>query len=260
MTAGASELRRPANQAKPRNPPIRRKTVLNRPKDFSKPLHNLEREQFCRLIANGMKVADAYTRAGYKGSGEARSDLRNAPDVVGRLNWMLGERVKREAMRVPPEEKVLADSKARLLRELERIAYSRITDVVAWERKPVFNAAGDVTGFVDEMEAKPSHGLSADTIAGIKSVKTKAGAIQIETQDKLQALEKLMKFHGIGNEPPAAAPVTVNQLNVGDVSAVEAARKVAYMLAAIQSRGQLIAPEPEPAMVDVTPKPDGSQG
>lgn len=260
MTAGAKV--RPVaapNQPKP-NRPIRRKQVLKKPTDYSSPLKNVARETFCRLVASGMKVIDAYAKAGYKGERHARFELRHAPDCVGRIDWMLRERVKRDTMRAPSGEKAILDSRARLLRELERAAYSKISDVVAWERRPIYSAEGDAVGFADEIEARPSHSLTDDVLGAVKSVTTKSGQLKIELHDKMSALEKLMKFHGIGNEPPAAAPVTVNQLNVGDVSAVEAARKVAYMLAAIQSRGQLIAPEPEPAMVDVTPKPDGSQG
>lgn len=63
---------------------------------------------------------------------------------------------------------------------------------------------------------------------------TKSGALKVDMHDKLNAMNSLAKVLGLWQEPTPQAPsVTVTQLNVGDVAAVEVARRLAYLLASV---------------------------
>lgn len=221
--------------------------------DPSRPLRLAQREVFAQLIANGVPAPDAYRRAGYSGGDDARWDLRRAADVDLRVNWLLGERIRADAIARQRSEKKIIDARLRLVREFERIAYSSLGDVVAWDRKPIIDADGSLQGFADEVVATPSHKLSRDAMAAVKSVKTKAGKIQIDMHDKLNAMNALAKVLGMVQDvAPLPTAVTVNQVNVGDVTALEVARRVAFLLA---SAGQAMTPKDErgePMTVDAT--------
>jgi len=220
------------------------KTSAKRPKgavDPSQPLRLSQREVFAQFVANGVPVPEAYRRAGYSGGDDARWDLRRAADVDLRVNWLLGERIRADAIARQRSEKEIVDARLRLVREFERIAYSSLGDVVAWDRKAIIDLDGSVQGFTDELVATPSHKLSRDAMAAVKSVKTKAGKIQIDMHDKLNAMNALAKVLGMVQDvAPLPSSVTVNQVNVGDVPALEVARRVAFMLA---SAGQAMTPQ-----------------
>jgi hypothetical protein len=207
--------------------------------DPSRPLHNLKREQFCQLVAQGVKSVEAYETAGYHGSKVERSQLRNAPEVVERINWLLNYRVQTSAQSQFRPEKKLGDAKLRLVRELERLAYADIREIVSWDRKAQLSPDGDVIGVADEIIAQPSHKLSRSAAASIKSVTTKSGALKLETHDKLAALRDLAKVLGVGSEfDVPVQTVTLNQINVQS-GAIDDVRRIAFLLAAAEN-----APKP----------------
>ncbi len=85
----------------------------------------------------------------------------------------------------------------RLIRELERLAYADARDVVQWDRKPQLDDQGNVVGFIDEMNVTPSHLLTKDAAAQIRSITTKSGMLKVEVHDKLTALRDLAKVLGL---------------------------------------------------------------
>jgi hypothetical protein len=50
-----------------------------------------------------------------------------------------------------------------VIRELERIAYSDIRDVVQWNREPELDSDGNAIGFNDTMTVTPSQSIDPGT-------------------------------------------------------------------------------------------------
>jgi hypothetical protein len=119
----------------------------------------------------------------------------------------------------------IADARLRVIRELERIAYSDIRDVVQWNREPALDSDGNVIGFKEAMTVTPSRLLTREQTAQIKSVTTKSGRLKFETYDKLRALAQLAKILGVAPEPHSSrvnnTQVNVAQVNVGSDNALE---------------------------------------
>jgi hypothetical protein len=239
-------------QATPRN--IRRVTV-----DPKKPLAHTPREMFAQAIARGIDVETAYRQAGYKGNRDSRGSLRRAPDVEARVNCLLQERINADTRARHRREKPIADLKTKVVRELERLAFSDARDVVQWGREAVVDRNGNVTGFEERVSPTPSRNLSAAAAAAVKGVTTKAGSLKVELHDKLQALDKLAKILGLMQDATPSS-VTVNQVNVsqGNDTALEAARRLAFAIEAARVAGQLAAPaktiEGEAITLGDTPK------
>jgi len=205
---------------------------LNGAIDPSKPLRVAQRELFAQMVASGVPVKDAYRRANYSGGDDARWDLRRSVDVDLRVNWLLQERIRRDTERRHRSEKKLDDIRMRVLRELERVAFTDVRDLTQWDRKSVIGDDGTVQGFRDELMPTPSHMLTAAQAAAIRCITTKGGALKIDVHDKLVALDKLARALGLFQDAaPAASSVTVNQVNVGESTALEAARRLAFALA-----------------------------
>ena len=183
------------------------------------------------MVAQGIPVRDAYARAGYKGSDQARSDLRRSFDVDARVKWLLMRRVEADTEARHKSEKKRGDLKDRVLEELARVALSDARDLVQWDREPILDEQGNVQGFRDVMTATPSRKLSRSQAAAVRSVTTKSGALKIDVHDKLAALDKLARALGLFTDSaPVSQSITVNQVNVGEVQALEAARRVAFLL------------------------------
>jgi len=214
--------------------------------DPSKPLANTRRELFAQMISEGIPAQVAYKRAGYTGGDDARWDMRRSPEVDLRVNWLLEERIREQTRARHRREKKLDDLRTRVLRELERVAFSDARDIVQWDRRPVIDADGNVTRFEDVIVPTPSRLLNADQAAQVRSVTTKGGGLRFEAHDKLQALDKLAKILGLFQESPPISTQTVNnvqvnQVNLGSDNALEAARRLAFALAKAQ---QLQSPSP----------------
>jgi Terminase small subunit len=215
--------------------------------DPSKPLAKPSRELFAQDVAAGLPVKDAYVRAGYKGNDVSRYELRRCADIDSRVNWLLAQRIEADTKRRHASEKPIADLKTRVVRELERLAFSDTREIVQWQRVPVLDADGNVTGFRDEMTPTPSHNLKASAAAAVKGVSAKSGSLKIEMHDKLAALAQLAKILGLSQDAAPSTNVTVNQLNMnsGPETAFEAARRLAFALAKAQQSGALVAKDPQ---------------
>ena len=201
--------------------------------DASKPLRDAKRELFAQRVASGVPVKMAYELSGYGGRRSARHDLRRAPSVEARINWLLESRIERDTARRHRSEKKIDDLRLRVLQELERIAFQDVRNVVQWDRQPQLSPEGDIIGIADELTITPSHRLSHEAAAAIKGVFTKGGQVRVELNDKLAALEKLAKATGLFQEAAPVPPsVTVNQVNITD-NALETARRVGFLLTAM---------------------------
>jgi hypothetical protein len=202
------------------------------------------------MVAQGVKVKDAYTKAGYTGGDLARYDLRRSADVDARVNWILAQRIEADTKRRHASEKPIADLNTRVLRELEMIAFSDTREIVQWQRIPLLDPDGNVTGFRDEITPTPSHKLKASAAAAIKGVSTKSGSLKIETHDKLAALAQLARILGLCHDATPSTNVTMTQVNIGGEStALESARRLAFALAAAQ-HAALYAPPGEPLTIE----------
>jgi hypothetical protein len=178
--------------------------------DPSKPLANVKHERFCWAIVQGHRLAPAYEIAGFEGkSSRLPWQLRHKPAVDARVNWLLAERIKADTRARHRQDKRIADSKLRLIRELERIAFSDPRDVMQWDRVPQFDREGNVLGWRDQVTATPSHFLTADQAAQVRSITTKKGSVTFEVHDKLAALDKLARVLGVYHEPPTPAPTVM---------------------------------------------------
>ena len=103
---------------------------------------------------------------------------------------------------------------------------------------------GNVVGEQDRLTITPSHRLKPRAAATIKSVTTKSGALKFDAHDKLSALNTLAKILGMTTDAAPPPSVTINQVNVGPDTALEAARRLAFALAAAQHAAQQAPAEP----------------
>jgi hypothetical protein len=242
----------------PEQPPSKRKKpiVKKRIRPPSSACPNQRRERYCQLIAQGMNAKEAFEEAGFEGkSPGARYNVRHHPEIEARVDWLVSQRVSAQAAASAPRyEKKKLGAKDRAIRELERIAYADARQLIQWEPMPVVLPDGSIE-IRNVMKVVPSDKLSADAAASVKGVMVKAGNIQIEQHDKLKALDQLARMQRLYPEPeplpppPPANQVTVNQVNVGERSALDVARRVAFMLGALRAAGC------DPTTIDVEPQP-----
>jgi hypothetical protein len=218
--------------------------------DSSKPLANVKHERFCWAIVQGHRLAPAYEIAGFAGkSPRLPWQLRHRPAIDARVGWLLAQRVMADTRARHSQDKKIAGSKLRLIRELERIAFSDPRDVMQWDRVPECDSEGNVLGWRDQVTATPSHFLTAAQAAQVRSITTKKGSVTFQVHDKLAALDKLARVLGVYHEPPTPAPaVMVNQLNIGGDNALEAVRRLAFAIAKAQNTQSLLR-QPAPSHV-----------
>jgi hypothetical protein len=202
--------------------------------DPSKPLANVKHERFYWAIVQGHRLGPAYEIAGFEGkSPRLPWQLRHKPAIDARVSWLLAKRIEDDTKARHKAEKKIPDARERVIRELERLAFNDIRDLVQWEKRAIVED-GQVIGFEDIMVVKPSRLMTPDQAASVRSVTTKAGALKFETHDKLGALEKLAKVLGLYVEPtapPVSQSITLNQVNFDSNNAFEAARRLAFALA-----------------------------
>ena len=133
------------------------------------------------------------------------------------------------------EEKI-ADARLRLIARLEAIAYADPRDVIQWNRKPKVDKDGNVTGWTKELVVTPSHLLTREQAAMVKSITTKGDGIKFEVNDQLTALAQLAKILGLTADQ-APTSVANTQVNVGQVNVVgggdnglESLRRLAFAI------------------------------
>jgi hypothetical protein len=218
--------------------------------DPSKPLANFKHERFCWAIAQGYRLGPAYEIAGFTGRSPRLSwQLRHKPAIEARVSWLLRERIEADTRARHRSDEKIADARLRLISELERIAYADTRDVVQWDREPELDQDGNVIGFKDTMRVTPSHLLTKDQAAQVRSVTTKSGSLKFEGFDKLAALTQLAKILGMARDPQTQAvsnaTVNVQQVNIGGDNALEAVRRLAFAIAKAQHTQSLL---PQPAL------------
>ena len=209
------------------------------------PLPNARHEAFCCHIAAGQKLGDAYLAAGFK-SGNAKVlgyRLRHRPEIDARVKALLQARVDSGTRRFLRREKGKGDLLARVVKELEDIAFQDIREVVDWRQEAETNAQGEVIGVRESVAIRDSAKLSPAAAKAVKGVFMKGDRLRLEMHDKRAALEALAKILK-GDDVQPAGNVTVNQVNVGAIGSVEAAQRIAFMLAAATAA---VRPPAQPA-------------
>ena len=212
----------------------------------NKPLPNPKHEAFALAISKGMKLLDAYKVAGFEGKSMSNAwALRHSQPVAARIAAMLEERVKAQTRTFARRTKSRDDLLARAIRELEAIAFQDVREVANWRNEPKLNEAGEVIGVESTLAIRDSADLTPDAAKAVKGVFTKAGAIRLEMHDKRAALETLVKILSGSDAAMPAQQVTVNQVNIGSMSALDVARRVAFLLAKAEASG--------PPMIEARP-------
>jgi hypothetical protein len=151
-------------------------------------------------------------------------------------------------------QKKFDDLQLAALEELKRIAFLDVREVAQWNREPTFSSDGELIGIEEQLRVTPSAQLSPAAAASIKGVFAKAGGVRVELHDKQQALINILRITGaFKDDKPPPSPVTVNQLNVGGSTALDATRRIGFMLAALAAAGETLRVplvEGEPVIVE----------
>jgi hypothetical protein len=215
--------------------------------DPSKPLANVKHERFCWAVVQGHRLGPAYEIAGFEGkSPRLPWQLRHKRAVDARMSWLLAERIKADTRARHRVEEKIADARWQLISELERIAYADTRDVVQWDREPELDPDGNLIGFKDTMKVTPSHLLTKDQAAQVRSLTTKSGSLKFEAFDKLAALTQLAKILGMAQDTQTQAvnnaTVNVQQVNIGGYNALEAVRRLAFAIQKAQHSQALVLP------------------
>lgn len=225
---------------KPTNKPSRLNPKL--------PLAHIPKELFAQAVANGVPVDQAYRQAGYKGGDHSRRALRNCLDIDERIKFLVGKRIEDDARNRAKKAGRLPALRDRVTRELERIAFSDLRDLVQWDRKPVYDDQGNVVEIAEELRVTPSRMISADAAANIMTVRKFGKGVQVETHSKMAALDKLAKMLGLYQDAgPASIVNNATQINIGTAptaqdNALEAARRLAFAIAKAQQMQALAGP------------------
>lgn len=210
-------------------------SMLNAKPSF--PLKSPRHEAFAIAVANGAKLKDAYAKAGFDGKNPKLSWLlRHKPEVDARIRWMLDERVKADTRAFTRRQKGKGDLLQRALKRLEDIAFVDVREVANWKREPVLNADGEVISEGESLVIRDSRDLTPQAAAAIKSVFTKSGRLRVEMHDAKAALVDIVKLLSGSDAQPSGGNVNVTQINVGGTDALEAAKRVSFLLAAARSR------------------------
>lgn len=206
-------------------------------KHASSPLPNAKHEAFAIAVCNGAKLQDAYNAAGFKGKANGSAwTLRHQPHLDARVQWVLNERVKADSRAFVRRQKSHTDMLDAAVKRLADLAMTDPRELFAWRNEAQLNAAGEVTGVTPRLMLRDSLDISPAAASLIKGAFVKAGEIKLETHDQRAALVDLVKILK-GNDIGAGATTTnVTQINVGGVSALDAAQRVAFLLASMASR------------------------
>lgn len=217
----------------------------------SSPLLNPRHEAFAVAVARGMKLLDAYKAAGFEGRTHASAwKLRHSPDVDARVIGIANERVKADSRAFVRRQKMKGDLLDSAIKRLANIAFTDIREVATWREEPTLNAEGEVIGSQQRLRVRDALDLTPEAAALIRSAFTKSGEVRIETHDQRTALVDLVKLLK-GDDAMQPSNVNIQQVNIGGTDALEAAKRVSFLLAAARSR------EPREAvqisrLVDVT--------
>lgn len=194
------------------------------------------REAFASAIVNGMKLQEAHKLAGFTGATHAAAfNMRHRPEIDARIRWLLSERVKVDSHRYARRQNRKGDLLQRALAKLDDIMSTDVRELVDWRKEAVLNAAGEVVEVVERMSVKDASAISAKAASAIKGLITKGGRLQVELHDQRAAATDIVRLL-TGSDAQPAGNVTVNQVNVGAVSAADAAQRVMFLLASVANR------------------------
>lgn len=229
------------------------------PRPSDKPLANARHEAFAIAIARGAKLADAYNAAGFKAAPHNAKrvafDLRHRPEVEERVNALLRRRVDSDARTFARRQKIKGDLLDASIRRLADIAHTDLRELVAWHDVPELNADGEVIGTRQRLVIRDAAEITPAAATLLKGAFLKAGELRIETHDQRAALVDLVKLLQGKDAAPPPPSLTVNQFNVGGVDAIQAAQRVAFLLAAAAAGAA--APAPAAPLIEGKREDDG---
>ena len=139
--------------------------------------------------------------------------------------------------------------------ELEDIAFADIGELVQWYDEPVYNQEGELLRIDKKLAVKDTAKMHARERKAIKGVELKQGGqVKLELHDKRLALEGIIKLLSGNDNPPQQ--VTVNQVNIGAIPAMDLAQRIAFLFAKAQaSAPPLIEAQPVQVSQDTDDKP-----
>lgn len=141
-------------------------------------LLNEKQTMFVREYLVDLNATQAAIRAGYSedSAGQIGHELLKKPEIQAVLSEFMRQRAERT--------RITAD---RVLEELGRIAFARITSVATWNESGV--------------RTKPSEELTEDDAAAIQEVSETVnefgGSVKVKLHDKVRALEMAAKHLGL---------------------------------------------------------------
>lgn len=210
--------------------------------DPNQPLHSPQRERFAIAIADGLKLQDAHKSAGFKGQSKTAAwSLRQAPDIDARVKAILKKRVDSSNRGFARRQKRTGDLLEQTVKRLSDIAFTDPGELMAWETEPATMR--------QRLRLRDSSSIPAGARAAIKGAFMKGDSVRLELHDTRAALVDLAKLL-IGKDIAQTPSVNVTQVNVGGVDAVQAAQRVAFLLAAASHR------LPAPRTIDAEPVQD----
>lgn len=213
--------------------------------DPSRPL-SPKREAFCLSICDGHRVVYAHQSAGFEGRSEAAAfQLRRDAEIDARITWMLQQRVEAHNRGFARRQNQKGDLLERVVKRLEAIAMTDLAEIADWRTEAFVDEKGE-TQVKQRLRVKDANAISPAARAAIKGAFLKSGEIRLEMHDQRAALESLAKILK-GDDVATSNNITVNQVNVGQVSATDAAQRIAFLLAAAANR------MPSTPLLDVTP-------
>lgn len=153
------------------------------------PLSNPGWERFAQGLADGLRVVEAYVRAGYGGASRpaARANssaLAKEPRIAARVEYLRAEIAATQLAR-----------RVRVVEELERVAYADPRQVLDWGPQGV--------------TLKGSDTLTPEAAAAVQSVKETKDGVQITLHPKVPALAKLAEIYRLAEGPAQQTTVVV---------------------------------------------------
>lgn len=194
-------------------------------------LSNPRHETFCQEKAKGRTNMEAYLTAGYKGKNRNSADvtakrLADRPEVKARLAELMEGAAEKAEVTI-----------AEVLRELKRIGFSDIRNTVKWQTNVLGMVEDPETGqmrpaLTNEVAVVNSADMSVDHAAAIAEIsQSDKGGIKVKHHNKVQALELIGRHLKMFTDKHEHTGKDGGPIETKDVSDIEAARRVAFLLA-----------------------------
>jgi phage terminase small subunit len=169
-------------------------------------LENPKHERFAQELAKGTSASQAYVLAGYKPNDSHASRLGGNGKVAARVEEILGRAAARAEVSVE-----------RVLQELALIAFSNPRAAMSWGP--------------DGVVLRDSAELTDQEAALISEVAETKDGLRVKLHSKLDALGKIGQHLGMFKERVEHTGKDGGPIETKDVSDIERARRVAFMLA-----------------------------